>query len=160
MKRARLQFISVICAIIVFWGFTLPSPALDREPGQELEGEWRNVYLKMVIHHKNGAIQTMEADSTNWEQRLGIHPIRTHFSGDGSYYSEYFNLKDSLVRRPTGEWKINDDSVTMTQLTPDKGVYRFLLTIENGRATFSGNIDFDGDGMEDDVYYGIQMKYH
>jgi len=35
----------------------------------------------------------------NWEAKLKIHPVHTHFESNGTYYSEYFNLKDSLVKK-------------------------------------------------------------
>jgi len=100
----------------------------------------------------------MEADSSNWEQKLGIKPIRTHFKGDGTYYSEYLNLKDSVVRRPTGLWTLKGDSLTMTEQTPEKATYKFKLKIDKNIGTFSGTIDFEGDGKADDEYYGKQKK--
>lgn len=126
----------------------------------QLPGEWRNVYVKITVHNKNKpAPAIMEADSSNWQARLGIQPIRTHFLKDGTYYSEYRNAKDSLVRRPSGTWSLQDDSLTMTQLTPDKSVIKLQLKIVNDHATFQGRIDFDGEGISNDEYYGIQKKF-
>jgi len=119
-----------------------------------LIGEWRNVYVKINIGDK-----VMEADSSNWEARLHIKPIRTYFNGDGSYYSEYRNLQDSVVRRPSGSWIIEGDSLTMTEVSPDNSRMKFKLYIENDVATFTGLIDFAGDGKADDLYYGRQRKY-
>ena len=101
----------------------------------------------------------MEADSSNWEAKLKIKPIRTHFIEDGAYYSDYRNLKDSTVRRPTGAWSLKGDSLTMTQLTPDKSVLKLQLKINNDQATFHGFIDFDGEGVTNDEYFGVQKKF-
>ena len=131
----------------------------DNSLNKQLIGEWRNVYVKIIIHNKTKPAATMEADSTNWETRLGIKPIRTHFLEDGSYYSEYYNMKDSLVRRPSGTWSIKGDSLTMTQLKPDQSVFKVQLKISNDHATFSGLIDFDGEGTLNDEYLGIQKKF-
>lgn len=127
---------------------------------QQLIGEWRNIALRIKrnIHDKvQPAI--VEADSANWETKLGIKPIRTHFKTDGSYYSEYFNLKDSLIRLASGTWTIKNDSLTMIQLFPDKGIEKVHLTIRNNVATFTGIIDFDGNGKLDDDYFGMQRKF-
>ncbi|MDP4150253.1 MAG: hypothetical protein Q8927_16050 [Bacteroidota bacterium] len=102
---------------------------------------------------------SFEADSSNWEARLHIKPIRTHFLPDGSYYSEYRNVKDSLVQRPAGTWAVSGDSLTMSQSTPEAAVYILHVSIRNGIARFSGLIDFDGDGKRDDEYVGVQKKY-
>ncbi|MCR8557872.1 hypothetical protein KXD93_09480 [Mucilaginibacter sp. BJC16-A38] len=125
----------------------------------QLIGEWRNVYVKITLHNKTKPVQTMEADSTNWEARLGIKPIRTHFMEDGTYYSEYRNGKDSILRRPSGMWSIKGDSLTITQLKPDKSVLKVQVKISNDHATFSGLIDFDGEGVWNDEYFGIQKKF-
>lgn len=116
--------------------------------------------MKIIIHNKTkSAATTMEADSTNWEARLGIKPIRTHFMEDGTYYSEYRNKKDSLVRRPSGTWSIKGDSLTMTQLKPDQSLLKVQVKINNDHASFSGLIDFDGEGVWNDEYFGVQKKF-
>jgi len=102
----------------------------------------------------------MEADSSNWEERLHIKPIRTHFEADGTYYSEYRNLQDSIVRRPSGTWSLKGDSLTMSQLQPEPMQMTLQLQIEKDVATFTGLIDFDGDGKTNDLYYGRQRKYN
>jgi hypothetical protein len=149
----------IICLAICFIAFTSISKPVRSSLTSQLIGEWRNVYVKIIIHNKTKPVSTMEADSTNWEARLGIKPIRTHFMEDGSYYSEYRNAKDSLVRRPSGTWNIKGDSLTMMQLKPDKYVLKVHVKIENDHATFSGRIDFDGEGIWNDEYLGIQKKF-
>ena len=148
--------------VICFIAFT--SISKIRKPAQDsltsrLIGEWRNVYIKLIIHNKTNPVTTMEADSTNWETRLGIKPIRTHFMEDGTYYSEYRNKKDSLIRRASGTWNIKGDSLTMIQLKPDKSALKLQVKIANDHATFSGLIDFDGEGALNDEYFGIQKKF-
>lgn len=128
-------------------------------PAPQLIGEWRNVYVKVILHNKNKPTTTMEADSSNWEGRLGIKPIRTHFLEDGTYYSEYRNAKDSLVRRPAGTWVLKSDSLTMAQSTPDKSVLTVHVKINGDHAAFHGMIDFDGEGIANDEYFGVQKKF-
>jgi hypothetical protein len=160
MFMKKIHFViaaGAICCIAFKTFAQWAKPGSD--PDKLIVGEWRNIYLKLIIHHKNDAPQTMEADSSNWEARLHIKPIRTHFQRNGSYYSEYFNLKDSLVRRTTGIWTTTGDSIIMTEQTPDKSVLRLHLKIENNVATFNGLIDFDGEGISNDEYYGMQRKF-
>ena len=127
---------------------------------KKLIGEWRNTYVKVVMHTLNNSDSTssFQADSTNWQQVLHIKPIRTHFKSDGTYYSEYRNLNDSIVRMPKGTWGIKGDTITMVQLSPGKSSYKMHVSITNNIATFAGLIDFDGDGKDDDEYYGMQKK--
>ena len=102
----------------------------------------------------------MEADSSNWEARLHIKPIRTYFREDGTYLSEYRNLRDSVIRTPSGIWTIEGDSLLMTELKPDTSRMKFQLHIENNIATFIGLIDFDGDGVSNELYYGRQRRFN
>ncbi|GAB2984245.1 hypothetical protein GCM10027049_22410 [Mucilaginibacter puniceus] len=150
--------ISLICFITVssFTKNGLQQPGLK----QQLIGEWRNIALR-IKRNINDKVKpaVVEADSTNWETKLGIKPIRTHFKNDGSYYSEYFNLKDSLIRRTSGTWSIKNDSLTMVQLLPDKSNTKLHVSINNNVATFTGIIDFDGNGKLDDDYFGKQKKF-
>lgn len=122
---------------------------------QALTGEWKNLYVKINIRDK-----VMEADSSNWEERLHIKPIHTYFNKDGSYRSEYRNLQDSLVRVASGSWAIEGDTLIMNETKPEVSRSKFQLLIEQDVATFRGLIDFDGDGKADDLYYGRQRKCH
>jgi hypothetical protein len=124
-----------------------------------LTGEWFNRYIRIDIVGPAGEKKTVEADSTNWEQRLGIKPIHTFFQQDGSYYSEYRNLDDSLVRKTAGQWTITTgDTLVMWEKQPEQQTLKLKLKIVDRTATFSGLIDFDGQGVANDVYYGIQQK--
>jgi hypothetical protein len=139
--------------------FMARTPSVAQSPGgalaKALIGEWRNLYVKINLKDK-----VMEADSSNWEARLHIKPIRTHFRDDGTYYSEYRNLQDSVVRMPSGTWSVEGDSLTMTELKPDKSTMKFQLHIDRDIATFTGLIDFDGDGVANELYYGRQRKFN
>jgi hypothetical protein len=125
---------------------------------QALVGEWYNVYVRITITDSGHPASVMSADSSNWEARLHIKPIHTRFNPDGSYSSIYHDLRDSILMKKTGIWAIEGDTLIMTQLAPDKEVTRLQLSITGNRATFSGLIDFNGDGKKDDQYYGIQRK--
>jgi len=130
---------------------------------KQLVGEWRNQYVKIGIasHTPGGKPMVMEADTSNWEARIGIKPIRTYFKADGSYYSEYRDLKDSIVRRPAGTWAIiKGDTLVMTQVKPQSSVLKLHISIVKNLATFHGLIDFDGDGKDNDEYYGVQKKFN
>ena len=154
MKKHLLS-IAIICGIAASFAFQQESLR------KQLIGEWRNVYVKirMNIYDKNAQPMIAEADSSNWETRLQMKPIRTYFKEDNTYYSEYRNLKDSVMRIASGTWSIKDDSLTMLQTKPEASTLKLQVSIKNKHATFSGIIDFAGDGKRDDDYYGIQKKY-
>ena len=154
---ALLTFVFLAALLYPAAAQTTGSP---KDLAKTLVGEWRNRYVRIVLVPTSGnGSRVMEADSTNWEQRLGIRPIRTHFNADGSYYSDYLNLKDSIVRRPSGTWLIQGDTLIMNEQKPEATQMKFYLTIQGDYATFHGRIDFDGEGVADDEYYGIQKRF-
>ena len=157
MEKTKKALLLIAAFMACLVGFTSFSKSWRLQ--EPLIGEWRNVYVKIIIHNKAKPTVTMEADSTNWETRLGIKPIRTHFMEDGSYYSEYRTTNDSLVRRPAGTWSIKGDSLAMAQLTPDKSTLTVHVKINGDHATFHGMIDFDGEGIANDEYFGVQKKF-
>lgn len=157
MKKVNMLPVGalIIFSVIALTAMAQPGGSLTKQ----LVGEWRNRYVKVIMHNeKTGKATTMEADSATWEAKLHIKPIRTHFKNDGSYFSEYRNLKDSVVRIPSGLWSIKGDTLIMTELKPEKSVLKVHVKIEKGLVTFHGMIDFDGEGKENDEYFGEQRK--
>jgi hypothetical protein len=128
----------------------------------KLIGEWRNTYLKVTMNSAGGvadSVKVLEADSTNWNEKLGIKPIRTFFEADGTYHSDHYDLNDSLLFSATGKWSIINDTLIMDQNSPHKTSYRMKTSVDKSVARFHGNLDFDEDGEEDDEYTGWQRKF-
>ena len=160
MKQKKSIIIILVLGLTTF--LSCAPKEQDRSEGlrKDIMGEWRNVYLKVTTNVLGSvdSARVTECDSTNWEKMLGIKPIRTFFLPDGTYRSEYYNLKDSLFMTNTGVWKISRDSLTMEQLQPKAAAYKVRTSVTNGLAEFDGVIDFDNDGQADDHYQGKQRK--
>ena len=162
MNDKKIVFTILVAATLAMIAFGQPGTGYPKSSlAQKIVGEWRNQSIKIKInsYRNKDTIVLMEANASNWEEKLHIKPIRTFFKADRSYYSEYRDLQDSIIRRPTGEWRTRGDTIVMTELTPEKAVYTFHLSIKKNIATFIGVIDFDGDGKKDDEYYGTQKKF-
>ena len=128
----------------------------------DLTGEWSNTYLKVEMNSYQNQDTTviMMADTSNWESVLGIKPIRTFFLKDGTYHSDHYSLSDSLLFSASGSWRIEEDTLVMDEVDPAVASYRMKVLIENNQAEFSGLLDFDEDGHEDDFYLGRQKRIH
>lgn len=161
IKRKTLLTPTVVFATVILMmlgAFTL-KPNAQQGLGTQLIGEWRNLYVRIRLNIHGPGRRIIEADSVNWETRLRIKPIRTYFKADGSYYSEYRDLRDSILRVPSGTWVVRGDSIIITQLKPEKSIMKLKVSINKDKATFSGLLDFDGDGKNDDEYFGIQRRF-
>lgn len=129
------------------------------EIGNTLEGEWRNLSMRIDINKKGGAATSVyEVDSSTWEQKLKIKAINTSFNADRTFESPHYNLRDSLVLDQKGRWMANDSVLTMITESPfaDTAVCKF--TVSGGVAKFECWVDWDQDGEKDDLYVGTQRR--
>lgn len=148
---------------------TEPNTELSETPVVELEdqleGTWSNIYLNLQVNYAGlkDSIKVTEVNERNWLEKLGIKPIITTFKKGGTYESKYFNINDSLVRNPKGNWAVDGDTLIMSEL-PEGTEYRLHLSFaksadgKSSIARFKGMMDFDMDGSKDDMYYGEQRK--
>jgi len=141
-----------IMIISVVWACT---PGI--RDGDELTGSWSNIDLHVNINQANptDSSYSFVVPEESWEQILNIKPIVTEFRNDGTYHSQYHNLKDSLVRETRGEWQIDGDTL---ELSEDGQITRYYLEISGNQVTFRGWLDWDQDGETDDLYIGRQRK--
>ena len=133
-----------------------PEPALRKQ----LIGQWRNIGLHVDVHSANGTDKNVvwESNESNWEERQKIKPIHTYFNNDNTFYSEYYDLKDSLIYNPSGKWSLNGNKLTFYYQKPKTDTLYFTVAIKNNIATFYGLLDWDDDGKKDDDYTGTQRK--
>lgn len=160
MKKIKDTFL-----IVFFLSVTSCEQQKDAEQNKELSdrvvGEWHNLSLKIRMNTLNNTDSTrvFEVDERNWEQKMGIRPIRTIYRPDGSYNSEHRNLKDSIIYNPAGRWIILGDTIIMTDTFPERGpAYKYHVRIKGDIAEFTGIEDCDRDGKNDDHYFGVQRK--
>jgi hypothetical protein len=129
---------------------------------EQLTGQWRNVYIRIDIssYRNTDSSKVFEVNEQNWEQVMGIRPVRTYYWSDGTYNSEHLNLKDSVFYNPAGRWKLDGDSLFMNDTFPDRrNKYSYRVAVNGNMAEFWGLEDSDNDGKKDDRYYGTQRKF-
>lgn len=127
---------------------------------EQLVGQWRNLtmHLKVVDAANPANNKIYDYNEKNWEDSLKIRPIHTYFKADNSFYSEYYNLKDSLVFRQSGKWALEGRHLTFYYEKPKADTLHFTVGIKDNVATFHGLVDWSGDGKKDDEYAGTQRK--
>lgn len=153
-----MSAIKVLLVALVLTGCHMQKQ--EKEQMHPLEGEWRNLSLRLEMNKKHGDVtKVFEVDETTWEDSLKIRPIRTFYRADGTFNSEHYNLKDSLILNPEGEWTSTEEMITMITLRPFSDTTACTYTIEGAVVTFGCWVDWDEDGEKDDWYVGKQKKY-
>lgn len=128
---------------------------------KELVGTWQNTLLKVEIKSQQGEEGKDSAfvvTQQNWEEKLKIKPIQTNYAKDGTWKSKYFDLSGGLASVTSGKWWLNGDTLWVHTLIPKNEVNFYLCAINNDKATFKTTIDWDSDGIADDLYYGEQER--
>ena len=120
----------------------------------EIIGKWRNSNIKVTMKTDKGD-SVLEANSKTWQDVMKIKPIVTTFKKNGSFKSVYQNLENEVIMTREGTWKIENDSLYMTQ---DDVTTSYQVKMKGRIAFFKGMLDWDQDGENDDLYFGRQAK--
>ena len=123
------------------------------EESPKVTGTWQNLSMQVEIESEIDSV--VDVPVGEWENVLNIKPIVTTFKEDSTFVSEYRNLGDSVFMTSTGVWWIKDDSLYMEEYGM-LNVYHIDLKIDT--ITFTGYLDWDQDGMADDLYSGVQTR--
>lgn len=127
---------------------------------EALIGEWRNVSLHVThpTHKGSDSTHIIIVEKGKWVEKMQMAPIRTHYKKDGTYFSEYRTVADSLFFLSEGTWDVENDSLMMT-IGPKKTRVMYKVELDGKEAKITSRLDFDADGQADDLYVGVQKKY-
>ena len=156
--KINLKFLAGFIALLL----VSCDPGENKEMEKQMLGEWRSLDLRLEMNtyqNKEGS-KIFDVKEGEWETKMNIRPIVTYYKENGIYISEHRNLRDSLVFRPAGKWKIIGSELQLQDTFPELGpVYIYTLTIQNNIAELKGVEDSDGDQQADDNYFGrLQRK--
>ncbi len=124
---------------------------------QDLIGVWVNESMRVWVRSYNHSDTSFIVDinEENWDLKMTIKPITTTINADGTYSSEFRNSFDSLIYIPEGTWLLDGDSLIMEDR---QDTYKYQVFVDGNRAEFRSIVDWDGDGVADDEYFGVQRK--
>ncbi|MBN8702903.1 MAG: hypothetical protein J0M08_07550 [Bacteroidetes bacterium] len=128
------------------------------DPQKQLVGEWQNTVLKVTVNTARNTDSTgiVDVNEQNWADVLKTKPIKMSFTEDGTFNTEYRNLKDEMINGGSGNWYIVNDTLVMNQKQPDIVSTFYKVAFSNeGTVELSGVVDWEGDGKVDDNYMGV-----
>jgi len=147
MKLTKLLFFGLaLCAI---------SSCAKTNNAELIIGEWYNESMIVTIDHGKPEETAFKVPIGSWEEILGIKPILTTYTSDGNYTSVYTDLSGEVSMETFGTWEVKGDSIYLTE-NDITTAYKFVWM--DGKAEFTGFLDWDEDGLLDDLYSGIQIK--
>ena len=120
-----------------------------------LVGTWQNTSLDVTMAMPDGQDSLMHIEQGQWEEVLRIKPIVTRYTVDGKFVSDYYTPEGKSLGSEIGDWEIRNDSLIFKS-TNYKWAYK--LTFDGNKARFTSLLDWDQDGLADDLYDGWQEK--
>jgi hypothetical protein len=99
----------------------------------------------------------VEINQGDWKEKLHLQPIQTIFNKNKTYVSAYCTTDGKIIRVTAGKWKMEKNRLNIHQLFPNDKQMNYRIDLEDGFAQLKSNLDFDGDGNNDDIFY-CQMK--
>jgi len=124
----------------------------------DILGSWYNLSMEVQINsagNNQDSSSTFKVPAGQWEEILQIKPIITTYRKDGTYTSVYRNLADSLIDESSDTWEVKEDSLFIFYQDQP---YSYLTLVNGDTAEYKGMVDWDQDGMIDDLYTGIQIR--
>lgn len=151
--RKTPAFLAAACLGIL----ACETPPQQEKWSGDLNGVWESAAYRVEINTPNNQDTTIiiTIDEQDWKEKMNMKPIEAYFQADHKYIAEYRHLNDSLIRRHRGVWNTFGD--TLVIIEPD-AIYQYTMQWKNERVYFQSLVDWDADGKEDDVYYGIYRK--
>ena len=125
----------------------------------QILGEWKSSTLNVKINTalNSDSTEVIDVNEENWERVLKTKPLKMTFTDDGNYMTEFPN-KESAIKASSGKWYMVNDSIYLNQKQPDVMSFQYKTTIDNNMLTFSGIVDWEGDGKVDDNYTSTMKK--
>lgn len=120
---------------------------------QDIVGKWTatSMYIKLAPKKKGMPVEVMEVNVENWGEKLSLKPTVHHFMKDGRYREEYIDLNDSMIFKPSGYWRIYEDTLVLNQEVPEPQRLEFALAIKGRDGVLVSIQDFNGDGVMDSL---------
>jgi hypothetical protein len=159
-----MRIIQMLTLLLLVWACQpttspkQPSNTSEKSLEETLPGTWETIAVRVDINSADGEPDSnyiFQVSEETWERDLGIKPIRTYYELDNKFRSEYRAAgNDSLVNSNKGLWNVIGDTLMLIEPTV---TYIYHVTLKpNGTGEFRSMLDWDGDGVPDDEYVGLQ----
>ena len=156
-----LPIVSTKQTLVAAICLTLISCAEKRATAPELVGTWQNTFMTLEsadIPESDPRFEFFVATSNNWERVMGFKPVRTTYQADGTFSAEYRDLQDSVFAMAKGTWYTEKDSLYFFQWEPDTFAATYQYAVVLDTLTLRGIVDWERDGLLNDLYFGRHSK--
>jgi hypothetical protein len=154
-NRMRNTIICILMSIVVV-GCQEPV----RE-APELHGSWEETWMMVMDNSPDMTDEMFDmliVDSTNWEKKMRMKPVRTTYYADGTFRGEFRNLKDSIYVYSGGKWEVRGDSLYFMQFEPDTFLATYWYEVRDDTLHTKGVIDWSRNGEANDKFAATQKK--
>lgn len=156
IKHNTMSFkTTLLLSIVILFAAcaTLPKPSFR----EELTGTWTTDKIRVMMN----SIRNTDKDSVvivaskDFMEHLGIYANVGHYHADGTFEDVYYASADSALMTTSGNWStVGTDSMKIETTKPINRTSIYHVKVKKDRGIFTGLVDWDGDGQEDDEFTG------
>ena len=124
-----------------------------------LVGTWWSDEIIVGIDtiNNSGTSVLVEVNKDEWREKLKLLPVQTIFNSNKTYLSAYCTTEGKIIRVTAGTWTVEKKQLNIHQLFPTDQQMNYRIDLSSGYAELRSQLDYDGDGKSDDLFY-CQMK--
>ena len=124
-----------------------------------LVGTWWSDEIVVGIDtiNNSGNSVVLQINKDGWSEKLNLRPIQTIFNSNKTYVSAYCTTEGKIIKVTVGKWTVDKNQLNIHQLFPSDQQMNYRIDLDSGYAQLRSQLDFDGDGKSDDMFY-CQMK--
>lgn len=153
MLRYALLF--SLCFLLACQNLPAPVSSSPLNLPKILPGNWETSYLEIKVdtYLNTDSSFVWKVESADWQNKLKVHPYQSYFDDNHHFKVEYRGAQGKLIKEEKGIWNTFGD--TLLLIRPDVTL-QYKVAFHDQKMYFSGLVDWDSDGLEDDAYFSIQ----
>ncbi len=163
MKKDTFFWLLIVSFSCFIWSCQNQTDNNSREENtnpdliSELPGTWEAVSIKvnMPSVYSTEIDSVFEVSEEYWVEKFSIKPVVTIFQADKKYIQRFRNSQDSLLNEVKGIWNVFGDTLMLIE---PNSTNSYIVQLDKGLITFNSDVDWDGDGAQDDTYQGVHRK--
>ncbi|UXP33417.1 hypothetical protein N6H18_05555 [Reichenbachiella agarivorans] len=155
MKKLSILLLAIVLFAACSTDKKESTESTDLKKEEQIEGKWMNLSLLVTMKRLNNKDSVLLANEGEWEKILKIKPIETTFNADSTFASQYYTVDGQNFNTVYGKWWIENDSLVMLS---EEGTTKYKYEIRGNRVRFKATLDWDGDGIANDEYDGVQVR--
>lgn len=125
-----------------------------------LTGDWKAEKYRIKINSLNGGTKDSVTiiSVEEFQEEMGFSGNYARYKENGDYTMLFTDSTNHSILKVTGMWRLEGDTLLINQVVPQERLMQYEVKSKRNKAIYSGLIDYDNDGEEDDELTIVATK--